>query len=401
MTRLLVLGALLGLLVACAPGRSEPAVATRPIATSQPGAPTPAGPQGDGPATIDIENGRDVPTEPLPEGLRVETVAAGAQGLRFPVAIAFLPDGRYLVTEKGDGSPNDSVIHLFSAAGQPQAQPFATIRVDSFFERGLLGVAVDPDFAESHAVYVFYSAPVDPAVNIVARYTERAGQGVDPQVIFEAPVITGRGNHNGGNVHFGPDGKLYVTIGENADPALARDPQGRYGKIHRLNADGSVPADNPLLPGSALAYGLRNSFDFTFDPRTGSLWAAENGPGCDDEVNVIRPGGDYGWGPGADCAAPPAGSIPPALRWRETDALTGIVFYDGAAIPAWQGSLLICGYNSGLLYRATLTPSRDAVAALSRVELPAEAACTTDVEVGPDGAIYLLGRGSIFRLSAE
>ena len=341
----------------------------------------------------------DATTEALPAGVRVETIAGAEQGVAFPVAIAFLPDGRWLVTEKGSGEANDAQIHLFEP-GQQQPRTFATIRVDSFFERGLLGITADPQFNDNHYVYVFYSRPGDPVVNTVVRYTERDGVGVDPTVLFEAPVLTGAGNHNGGNVHFGPDGKLYVSVGENARPAYSRDPQALYGKIHRINPDGSVPADNPFAPAPGWAYGLRNPFDFTFDPLTGNLWTTENGPSCDDELNLIRKGQDYGWGPGNRCSQVPEGSVAPALRWSDPVAVTGVAVYTDDAIAAWQGSMLICANNNGALYRSTLTPDRTAIADVKRVELPEDIGCRTDVEMAPDGSIYIADPPNIHRIVA-
>jgi glucose/arabinose dehydrogenase len=249
-------------------------------------------------------------------------------------------------------------------------------------------------------VYVYYSKPGEPVVNTTVRYTERDGVGVDPRVLLEAPVITGAGNHNGGNLHFGPDGKLYISIGENARPAFAQDSQSLYGKIHRLNADGSVPDDNPFAPAPGWAYGLRNPFDFTFDPLTGNLWVTDNGPACDDELNLVRKGENYGWGPGYRCGQTPDGTIAPALRWSDTEAVTGVVVYIGDAIPAWKGSLFVCAYGSGALYRATLTAERTGIADVKRVALPAGIACRTDIETAPDGSLYIGDPPSIHRIAA-
>jgi aldose sugar dehydrogenase len=341
-------------------------------------------------------------SEALPQGTRVQTIAGEQQGLSFPVAIAFLPDGRWLVTEKGGYSgPTESQIHLFDANGQKQAQPFATLQVDSTFERGLLGIAVDPQFADNHYVYIYYSKPGDPVVNTTLRYTERDGLGTEPTVIFEAPVITGAGNHNGGNLHFGPDGKLYISIGENARPAFAQETQSPYGKILRLNPDGSVPDDNPFAPAPGWAYGLRNPFDFTFDPRTGNLWTSDNGPACDDELNLVRRGQNYGWGPGYQCGSVRENSVAPALRWSDPEAVTGVLAYTGDAIPDWQNSLLICAYSSRALYRARLSDDRAAVTEIKRVELPEDIGCGTDIEQAADGSLYLNDPPNIHRISGS
>ncbi|HEX6292273.1 MAG TPA: PQQ-dependent sugar dehydrogenase [Herpetosiphonaceae bacterium] len=369
-------------------GQSAPAQATTAAGQSTPATPA------------DVPDPAEAEQEPLPDGVRVQPIAGEQQGVSFPVAIAFLPDGRWLVTEKGGyGGPTEAQIHLFDRGGQKQAQPFATLEVDSTFERGLLGITADPQFAENHYVYVYYSKPGEPVVNTTLRYTERDGIGTEPTVIFEAPVLTGAGNHNGGNLHFGPDGKLYISIGENARPAFSQDPQSPYGKILRLNPDGSVPEDNPFAPAPTWAYGLRNPFDFTFDAQTGNLWATDNGPGCDDELNLIGKGQNYGWGPGNQCGRVREGSVGPLLRWSDPEAVTGVIVYTGDAIAAWKDSLLICAYSGGALYRARLTPDRRGVADVKRVALPEGIGCGTDIEVAQDGSIYMNEPPNIYHIS--
>ncbi|MBV9791777.1 MAG: PQQ-dependent sugar dehydrogenase, partial [Chloroflexi bacterium] len=307
--------------------------------------------------------------------------------------------GRWLVTEKGGyGGPIEAAIHLFDASGEQQPEPFATLQVDSTFERGLLGITVDPQFEDNHYVYVYYSQPGEPVVNTTLRYTERDGKGTEPTVIFEAPVLTGAGNHNGGNLHFGPDDKLYISIGENARPAFAQDTQSAYGKLLRLNRDGSVPDDNPFAPAPGWAYGLRNPFDFTFDPQSGNLWATDNGPSCDDELHLIRREQNYGWGPDYQCGSVAEGAIAPVLRWSDTEAVTGVLVYTGDAIPAWQNSLLICAYGTRALYRAPLTADRTGVTEVRQVELPEGFGCGTDIEQAPDGTLYLNDPPNIHRI---
>jgi glucose/arabinose dehydrogenase len=386
-------------LPACSSAGNNRAAPSSQAATSTPAAPQTTSPAASGTAAKALDPA-EAATEPLPQGVGVQTIAGEQQGVSFPVAIAFLPDGRWLVTEKGGyGGTAEAPIHLFNADGQKQAQPFATIQVDSTFERGLLGIAVDPHFADNHYVYVYYSKPGNPVVNTTLRYTERDSIGTEPTVIFEAPVVTGAGNHNGGNLHFGPDGKLYISIGENARPAFAPDPQTPYGKILRLNPDGSVPADNPFTPGPTWAYGLRNPFDFTFDAQTGNLWATDNGPSCDDELNLIRQGANYGWGPGYQCGQVRADTVGPLLRWSDPEAVTGVLVYTSDTIPAWKDSLLICAYSGSALYRAPLTPDRTGVTEVKRIELPDDLGCGTDIEAAPDGSIYLNDPPNIHRIS--
>lgn len=402
MARRLLLFLLLLVLVACS-SAADNAGAPAPQTTSST-AQSPA-PAVTAAATSASQTGTpldpgEAETEPLPDGASIQTIAGEQQGVAFPVAIAFLPDGRWLVTEKGGyGGPTEAAIHLFDASGQ-QSEPFATLEVDSTFERGLLGITVDPQFSDNHYVYVYYSKPGDPVVNTTLRYTERDGKGGEPTVIFEAPVVTGAGNHNGGNLHFGPDDKLYISIGENARPAFAQDTQSAYGKILRLNRDGSVPDDNPFAPAPAWAYGLRNPFDFTFDPQTGNLWATDNGPSCDDELNLVWRKQNYGWGPDNQCGSVRDGSIGPVLRWSDTEAVTGVLVYTGAAIPDWQNSLLICAYGNRALYRAPLTADRMGVTEVRQVKLPQGIGCGTDIEQAPDGSLYLNDPPNIHRISS-
>jgi glucose/arabinose dehydrogenase len=233
----------------------------------------------------------------------------------------------------------------------------------------------------------------------VVRFTEVNGVGQDQVTIFTSPAV-GPGNHNGGNIHFGPDGKLYVSIGEDANPANSQDLSVKNGKIHRLNADGSIPADNPFygqprVEGSIYAYGLRNSFDFDFDPVTGVLFASENGPDCDDEVNRILPGYKYGWRPDYPCddTDPTYNTIPALWRWTPTIAPTGITFYRGTQLPDLANHLFLCGYNDGLLRMLELNTGRTQITQEVIQSLPAGVSCNQDVETGPDGGLYFVSGG--------
>lgn len=200
--------------------------------------------------------------------------------------MAFVPDGRLLFTEKNTG--NVRVVQ----GGILLPTPWATVRVSSSGERGLLGITVDPNFVTNRFVYVYHTNP-SPLANRVIRFRDSLGRGVDSTVILTAPITTGATNHNGGNLHFGPDDKLYVTIGEYANPLYSQDLRVVMGKILRLNRDGTAPPDNPFYNDSIAdkriyCLGLRNSFDFAFDSLRRFLWATENGPTCDDELNLIR-----------------------------------------------------------------------------------------------------------------
>ncbi len=326
----------------------------------------------------------------LPANLRVETVVASAN---FPVAMAWTPDGRLLYTEKS------GAIRVVEN-GQLRDEPFAVFDVDDFFERGLLGIAVDPGYASNNYVYVYYTR-ADTSGHRVVRLLDVNGQGVEPTILLDESNPTGQPFHNGGNVHFGPDGYLYVTLGENGDPGLAQRLDTPLGKILRINAaDGTAPADNPFYddgdPASGnddriWAYGLRNSFDFTFHPITDEMFVTENGPECDDEINRIEPGGNYGWRPESSCGDPHDGFEPPLWRFPDTIALTGIAFH--------QGDMFVCAWNNFGFLR--VEGSDGTFRELTGVETWDGVSCQTDVTPGPDGALYVSNRESIRRVVRE
>ena len=323
----------------------------------------------------------------LPAHLRVEPVVAEAS---FPVALAWTPDGRLLYTEKS------GALRVVEN-GQLREEPYAEFEVDDLFERGLIGVAVDPDFAVNGYVYVYYTR-ADTAGHRVVRLREVDGRGVEPTILLDEPNPTGAAFHNGGNLHFGPDGYLYVTLGENHDSGLAPRLDTPLGKILRIDkADGSAPPDNPFYddgdPASRYddriwALGLRNSFDFTFHPDTGEIFATENGPHCDDEVNRIERGDNLGWRPEFICDDPHFGFTAPLWRFSDTIAPTGIAFH--------RGSLFMCAWNTGELMRfeATDPTHRELTAVESWDGVP----CQIDVAPGPDGALYVTDAGSISRI---
>ncbi len=322
----------------------------------------------------------------------------------YPVALAFAPDGRLFYTEKTTGS-----VRLVAADGTPQLQPVITLPTDSLVERGLLGIALDPDYAGNGHIWVVHTRPGtarDYPANQVVRFTERDGQGSDPQVMLSVPITNGELKHNGGNLHFDAEGRLYVSFGDYGDAALAQNLDAMPGKIHRFQVTeaGLEPApDNPFPGSSVYAYGLRNTFDFTFDPTTGNLFGAENGFKCDDEINLILPGGNYGWGPdyGEQCFgyAPVAvpNYQPPLLSISPTVGMVGIMIYDGGAFPAWSGDLFWCEWNSGALRRAVLDASRTQITAVYSVDLQGQF-CRIDVTTGPDGLIYFADPSGIYRI---
>ncbi len=233
---------------------------------------------------------------PAPQDeVQIETVVADAD---MPVDLAFAPDNRVFYTEKNTGR-----IRVIKGGSLLDA-PFATLSVDHFGERGLLGIALHPDFAANHWLYVYYSKSTTDGISnsidtILEHRVVRVVADGDEAATPEELVVTlpgeGGGVHNGGIIRFGPDGKLYVSLGDLTTPESAQDMNSPAGKMLRFNDDGTIPTDNPFGAGSAVyALGLRNTFGHAFDA-AGRLIGWENGSLNNDEVNRIDAGANLGW----------------------------------------------------------------------------------------------------------
>jgi glucose/arabinose dehydrogenase len=362
-------------------------------------------------------------------------------GLSQPTAMAFIGPGDILVLQKSDGRVR-RVINGMLQPGQ-----VLDVAVDSASERGLLGLAIHPNFPTSPFVYLYYtesstgsdtSGSPAPLGNRVYRYTWNGSTLVGPQLILDLPVTPGP-NHNGGAMTFGPDDKLYVVIGElnrngqlqNFSGAAAPDDTG---VIFRINDDGSAPSDNPFFnQGGNLAkyfaYGIRNSFGLAFDPVTGKLWDTENGPANYDEINLVEPGFNSGWmrimGPSSRDAQGTSDLVvfsgshyaDPTFSWFSTVGPTGIIFMNGASLGVdYQNNAFVGDINNGNLYRFRLNPTRDGfvftnpnlgdLVADNNTELQELILGTgfsgiTDLKIGPDGLLYVLSfsLGKIFVIS--
>lgn len=338
-------------------------------------------------------------SETLPDGVQVEVVV---EDLNRPVAFALAPDGRIFFTEKESG--NVRVI----ADDRLLPDPVLTLKVATSAEQGLLGIAIDPDFDSNHYVWVYHSLAArdnhGEKVNRVVRFTERDNAAIGVTPVFTSPNSEGDGTHNGGNLHFGPDGMLYVSIGEDNQAALAQRLDDPRGKIHRFNpgAPLTAPEDNPFYDGdgpnvdSIYTFGHRNPFDFTFDPQTGGrIFISENGPGCDDEINLAVPAGNYGWHSNYDCddesgARVVLDAVPPMLFWTPTTAPVGIVVYDGDDVPSWRGDVFFCTYLDAVLHHLTLNAARDRFVKHTVLD---GVFCQTDVFMGPEGGLYFVAGG--------
>ena len=339
--------------------------------------------------------------------IKVQTLA---QGLSHPWGLAFLPDGRMLVTEKVGR------LRIVDRDGKVSEPLKGVPEVVAKGQGGLLDVALDPNFAENSLVYLSYSEPGDAgkAGTAVAR-GKLGADGLDGvQVIFrQYPKVDG-GNHFGSRLAFSRDGTLFVTLGERFTFQPAQDLATHLGKIVRINPDGSVPADNPFVGQEGAlpeiwSYGHRNPQGAAIHPETGKLWETEFGPLGGDELNIPQAGKNYGWPvvswgkhyDGTDIPDPPthpefADAI---AHWNPVISPSGIAFYTADAIPGWKGNLLIGGLSSEAIIRLTLDGEK--VSAEERIPMGAR---IRDVAQGPDGAVYALtdeSDGKVLRLTLE
>jgi glucose/arabinose dehydrogenase len=319
---------------------------------------------------------------------RIDTLVADPETSE-PTCIAFVPDGSgsFFYTEKNTGN-----VRLYEPGGV-RPEPFATVPVTAGGEQGLLGITLHPSYPDSPFVYIYYTRSGDRA-NMVVRYRDQAGSGFDPETLLVVPRTDNAGNHNGGNIHFGPDDRLYVTIGEYGQtPAHAQDTSAGNprGKILRLNADGSIPPDNPFPGKPFWSVGHRNSFDFTFDPVTGKMYCTENGPSCNDEVNRVPRGANMGWPVDGNCvySGSPLYVRPLYYFPSNLPALTGIAVYRGSAFPRLYGCILFAGNSTARIWTLRLAADGDTIVAGSFSPFFEWWSGFADVEVGPDGFIYI------------
>lgn len=334
----------------------------------------------------------------LPTGFTETAIS----GLSNPTAMAIAPDGRIFICQQGG-----SLRVIKNGALLPN--PFVTLSVDPSGERGLLGIAFDPNFASNNFIYLYYTVSTTPKRNRVSRFTA-SGDVVVPGselVILELDNLTSATNHNGGAIHFGPDGKLYIAVGENATTSNAQTLGNMLGKILRINSNGSIPSDNPFFNvatgnnRSIWALGLRNPFTFAFQAGTGRMFINDVGANTWEEINDGIAGSNYGWPATEGATSNPSFRSPLFSYAHGTGGTTGCAIAGGAfyntttvRFPAsFIGKYFFADLCSGWI-RVFDPETRTATGFATGINQP------VDLKVGSDGNLYYLARGSnsLFRV---
>jgi len=341
-------------------------------------------------------------------GVAFEVVTV-ARGLQRPWGMTFLPDGRMLVTEK------PGRLRVVAADGSLSAPVEGLPPILARGQGGLLDVVLDPGFASNRLIYWSYSEARDGALNNTAVAKGRlvddaaAPRVENVQVIFHQQPSLDSSLHFGSRLVWARDGTLFITLGERSiteGRMQAQRLDGLLGKIVRLNADGSVPKDNPFAGRTDVrpetwSFGHRNVQAATLHPETGDLWEVEHGARGGDEINIARKGKDYGWptiaygieykgGPITGGITAKEGMEQPLYYWDPVIAPSGMLFYTGDLFPAWKGDLFIGGLASTNLVRLTIKGERVVDEERLLKDLQPAPERIRDVEQGPDGALYLL-----------
>jgi glucose/arabinose dehydrogenase len=329
----------------------------------------------------------------VPPGFTDSLVAAG---LNNPTAMALAPDGRIFVCEQG------GALRVIEN-GILLTTPFLTVTVDSSGERGLLGVAFDPNFNSNQLVYIYYTATTPTIHNRISRFTAAGNVAVAGSeiIVMDLNNLSTATNHNGGALHFGPDGNLFVAVGDNANGSNAQTLANRLGKMLRITSTGAIPADNPFFNEAAgdnraiWALGLRNPFTFSFQPGVGRMFINDVGQNTWEEINDGIAGSNYGWPTCEGFCNPPNPSFrDPIFAYANdgsTCAITGGAFYNPQIVQfpsGFVGRYFFADFCGGWI--RTLDPSNgNAVADFATgISFP------VDLQVSADGFLYYLARGS-------
>lgn len=343
------------------------------------------------------------PPSPVSGGVQLQSVLSG---LNFPVSLVQASDGRIFYNELLTGS-----VRVINSNWQLDPTVFCSVSVQTAGEQGLLGLALDPDFTTNQTLYVYYTA--QGGTNGVSKLVKQSnGSCAETSILSNLPTS---GSHNGGIIKFGPDGKLYVIIGDAENPSNAPNVDSLAGKVLRVNADGSAPTDNPFYvndpnpdPNSprkkVYSYGHRNSFGFTFHPSTGDLWESENGPSSpqSDEVNRVIAGGNYGWDANGQSGCRNSPPLVDPIVAFPIFAPTGIVGIPASSSVypfAYQGNLLVAGFNDGTIRLVIANPSVPCGSGNTSVAFSGGLGGLISMVLGSDGYVYVSSmNGVIYRV---
>jgi aldose sugar dehydrogenase len=362
------------------------------------------------PVSVVAPLGAVEPASPAPASPQV-TVVEVAGGLDTPWSLAFLPDGRMMVSERNGN------LRIVLADGTVSPPLDGVPQVAAYGQGGLLDVRPGPDFAIDGMIFFTFAEPDGPSLSrtAVARARLADGSLTDVTVIFrQQPAVEG-GSHYGSRIAFAHDGNLFVTLGDRYDLSQPQDLDSHIGKVIRIAPDGSVPPDNPFIGvDGALpeiwSYGHRNPQGAAIEPDTGRFWSSEHGPFAGDEINLPLAGGNYGWPlvshgkmDGVETLSDPQhtrpGLEPAHYHWDEPRiAPSGMTFYTGTQVPAWRGDLFVGALAGRALIRLLIDDGR--VVGEERL-LEGLGERIRDVQMGPDGHLHLLTdspRGRILRV---
>jgi glucose/arabinose dehydrogenase len=333
-----------------------------------------------------------------------------ADGLQNPWSMAWLPDGRMLVTERAGR------LRIVSKDLKLDPKPVEGLpKIVVGGQGGLLEVAPHPDYKDNGWIYISYSGPGEGGHGTELMRAKLDGHRLtDQQVLFRLQPKTSSEHHFGGRIVFDGKGHVFLTLGERGDRNRAQRLDDHAGGVIRLNEDGSVPKDNPFVARNdakpeKFTWGNRNMQGAALHPKTGELWTHEHGPQGGDEINIIRAGRNYGWpvvtsgaeyGSGTKIgqSTPKEGIEMPLYYWVPSIAPSGMAFYEGDKFPGWRGNILVGSLKDSMLVRLEL--NGDKVVREERM-LKDTLGRIRDVRVGPDGYVYLVTderRGVVARL---
>lgn len=338
------------------------------------------------------------------QGFRIVTVV---HDLDYPWSLAFLPDGKFLITERSGR------LLLFNNDGQYDVVS-GLPEIASLGQGGLLDVIPDPDFETNQTIYFSFAAQAPDGYGTeVARAVLEGSSLKNMHVIFKAEPKTSSSIHFGSRLLAAPDGTLVITLGEKGRMHEAQNPANHLGSVIRINLDGSIPQDNPFVnrkefQPALYTYGNRNIQGIALDPKTKKIWFHEHGPKGGDELNILKSGANYGW-PAITYGIDYSGAVisektvapgmeQPVAYWVPSIAPSGMTVYDGNAFPEWKGNIFIGALVQRHLRRVVL---KDEQVVLQETLLQDFGERIRDVRTGPDGYLYLLTdskNGKLLRL---